>query len=178
MGDVYAEKKTGDPPVFEGVEPTSVNSCSFVVAIDSIPPDKFGRAAISGAIQVQIQVTDDNDGYTSADILAGDTTQLTLVVGGFRVLYLQEGTGTVWGVVHLGNRDGLYTGSYTSGPTDIPVGSSSTFTITGNGIASDDPVTALSQNIIAEIKNAGGRQAIIGGLDGKPTIISIDPCGS
>lgn len=164
---------------FNGVLPAAhTHSCSFVVALDSIPSGSIGDCAISGAVQCQIQVTSANEGFTSADILAGDSTQLTLVVGGFRVLYVQSGTGTKWGVVHLGNRDGLYTAAIKAGqPTDIAVGSLAQFVISGNGIAPGTNISADTQNIIAEIKNAAGRQAIVGGLDGVPTVVSIDPCG-
>ena len=74
----------------------------FVVCIEPIPAGQIGRAVVSGAVQVQVDVKDAD--HTFADITDADLTKLTSATSGSaRILWKAAGTGTKWAIVRLGN---------------------------------------------------------------------------
>lgn len=85
---------------------TTPGAASDYVAIllEPIRSNKIGRAVISGAVQVQVNVT--NAGHKYATPTAADATKLTSAAaasqGAVEILWKESGTGTKWAVVRLG----------------------------------------------------------------------------
>ena len=74
----------------------------FVVCIEPIPAGQIGRAVVSGAVQVQVDVKDAD--HTFAEITDADLTKLTSATSGSaRILWKAPGTGTKWAIVRLGD---------------------------------------------------------------------------
>lgn len=89
--------------VFKGVAPvTGTHEGNFVVCLDPIAAGKFGRAVISGLVQVQVDFASEND--DGCEVIGADTAKLGgRIASGFaRVIWKEPGVGTKWAIVELG----------------------------------------------------------------------------
>lgn len=111
-------------------EATPILSCglptagsAFVVPLEPIAPSGIGRAALAGAVQVQLEITDASHGYATAK--DGSVTGLKSASSGeAEVLWKESGTGPgKWGIVRFGGasvggcRLGKFTGTWSKGAT-------------------------------------------------------------
>lgn len=86
-------------PIMSGGAPASGK---VAILLEPLPDERIGRAAVSGAVPVQIDVSSaaDSGGYAAAEAKSGDATQLELVqTGSLKVLWRETGTGTKWALV-------------------------------------------------------------------------------
>jgi hypothetical protein len=78
--------------------------------LDPIASGSIGKARIDGIVAAKIQVTAGLEWYDHADVTHNDATKLTLLPSGAaQVLWKEEGTGTKWALIRLGNPHGNVT---------------------------------------------------------------------
>ena len=86
----------------------------FVVLLEPLGEDEIGHAAIAGAVQVQIDVTDAGHAFAQTD--AADTDKLvsaaSAAAGTVPILWKESGTGTKWAVVLLPPSQGSGSSTY------------------------------------------------------------------
>jgi hypothetical protein len=88
--------------IVSGIAPSaSTGSGRFCITQEPIPKGNIGRAAVAGITPVQLD-SPGSVSQASADIITGDVTKLIVGGSGFEVVYLQDGTGVVWGLIDLG----------------------------------------------------------------------------
>lgn len=86
----------------------------FAIALEPIAVGDVGRVVVAGAVQVQINVIDEDHKF--ADVSDGDNTQLeSAETGAARILWKEEGSGAVWAVVLIGAGGGGVTTESDSG---------------------------------------------------------------
>jgi hypothetical protein len=88
---------------FKGVTPAvPYHTGKFVIMLDAVPDGVIGRGLLVGNIAVQVNVIDENHDF--ADVKDGDITQLQSgVSGAAQILSKQNGTGTKWAIIRMGN---------------------------------------------------------------------------
>jgi hypothetical protein len=98
-------------PIYSGVTPTVADhDGDFCVVLDPIASGSIGKARIDGIVAAKIQVTAGLEWYDHADVTHNDATKLTLLPSGAaQVLWKEEGTGTKWALIRLGNPHGNVT---------------------------------------------------------------------
>ncbi|GEM_PF-412683 len=92
-------------PVLHGVTPDKEKHCGrFVVLLEPAKSNKIVSACITGITVARLHVGEDEDWLQSADIEDGKAEHLKArVQGSAKILWREEGTGTVWAVVRLSN---------------------------------------------------------------------------
>ncbi len=87
-----------------GVVPTlNDHAGKFVILLEPLASSELGWAYISGACLVLLDVGDES--HTFADVADNDCDVLkTAATGSAQILWKEEGTGQLWGVVRLGNQ--------------------------------------------------------------------------
>ena len=162
---------------------------AFAVALESIPSGFVGRCAIAGAVQVQIQVTSETDGLLCAGPLPGDNTQLQLVPGGFKVLWIDEyddsddsdDTQTLWGIVNLGVPEGMLQARMDASQDGThPAGQTRVYDLLSTPYATANPAVQVEvYNAIKDVAvDARDEVALIQGIQGQYNLVAINPCGS
>jgi hypothetical protein len=102
--DITVPLRVLPAPMFAGDTPAAVTD-AFCVLIEPIPDGKFGLAAISGVVPVEVNVTDAGHGYATPT--AASAARLTSAASGpARILDRESGTGNVDAVVLLGGGAG------------------------------------------------------------------------
>jgi hypothetical protein len=177
------------PDASTSVPDVTKHRCNFAVALEPIETGAIGRCAIAGVVPVQIYLDGTLKGVMAADVKGGDVTQLTLTPGGYRILYLQSGSAgsTVWGWVHLGNKEGpLYAQQTSDQDGTHPTGATRTYSLAApsptSGILA--PFTPLSPAVVVPVMNQiakveGDARTLIAeiqGMYGQYQLVSIDPC--
>jgi hypothetical protein len=172
-----------DVLILNGLNPVANTGPQYVIALEPIPQGTIGRAQAFGPIQVQIQVTTATNGMLAADVLVGDTTQLALVPGGFKVVLIDDydsgagGTQTLWGIVNLGQPEGILAARMDASQDGThPVGQYRTY-----DLLSPPGSTAQVQvlNEIGDVQfDARTLTAYIAGINGIYKLITINACGT
>lgn len=92
-----------DRPAFNVTTPDEdLHRGKFCVMLQDCASGEYGKAIISGVIQCQINVVDDD--HFRADIADGVTASLKSAgIGAAKILWKDGGTGTVWAIVQIGN---------------------------------------------------------------------------
>lgn len=92
-------------PVLHGVTPDKEKHCGrFVVLLEPAKNNKIVSACITGITVARLHVGEDEDWLQSADIEDGKAEHLKArVQGSAKILWREEGEGTVWAVVRLSN---------------------------------------------------------------------------
>lgn len=188
-----------DTLVLSGVMPQTIDDVlAYVVTLEPIAAGCIGRAAIAGAVQTQIQVTGKTDGLLAAGLLNADNTQLQLMAGGYRVLWIQEydagedgstgniglggdGSGTaqtLWGVVQLGWQEGLLSAQmYKTQDGTHPVGQTRLYTLMSPPYGTPNPVVVPVLNEMVSVQpNALVLTAYVQGINGQYKLVAINPC--
>lgn len=120
--------------------PKCEHASKFVVLLEPIPAGAVGDAIVSGVVQVQVEICNEDDEF--ADIEPQDATKLVSVTGtgGAQILAKESaGTGLKWCLVRLSNHSPLdvcVSTSTTSPPTqttDEPTTQEQTTPTTGTG---------------------------------------------
>lgn len=128
---IVGNKPYVNPQLPTAPDPTR-HRCNFGVAIEIIRSEDYGRCVVSGIVPVQVYLDPTLTGVMAADVKLGDNTQLTLTPGGYRLVYLQAGSpgSTVWGLVHMGNKEPpLYAQQTSSQDGTHPIGQYRTYTL-------------------------------------------------
>lgn len=93
-------------PAFRGGIPTADTGGRFAILMDAIPTGRIGRAWVSGACPVQIDVTDADHRY--AEPASGQSDHLVSAeTGPAEILWAAPGTGEKWALVRLGAAGGV-----------------------------------------------------------------------
>ncbi len=92
-------------PVLHGVTPNKEKHCGrFVILLEPVKSDGIVSACIAGLTVARINIEEDEDWIQSADIADGEASELKAKVqGSAKILWREEGSGTVWAVVRLSN---------------------------------------------------------------------------
>jgi len=127
-----------NPVTLKGTRPNCDHVGKFVVLLEPAQEDVIARAVISGVVQVQLQVDDED--HTYADITPADASKLTTVdgEGSAQIIWKPAGTGLKWAVVRISNS--LSADSCVSTSTTEPP-SSSTSSDTTDTTTTEPPST-------------------------------------
>jgi hypothetical protein len=90
-----------------GAAPSTTNHASgkFVICAEPIANGKIGRAYVSGACVVKVNVTDESHSF--ADVADGDIAKLASAESGpCAILWKESGTGEKWAIVRFGGSGG------------------------------------------------------------------------
>ncbi|MDD4270989.1 MAG: hypothetical protein PHN77_22440, partial [Thermoguttaceae bacterium] len=92
-------------PVLHGVTPDKKKHFGrFVVLLEPAKRHKIVSACIAGITVARLNIEADEDWIRSADIAGGEAGHLKAhVQGSAKILWREEGSGTVWAVVRLSN---------------------------------------------------------------------------
>lgn len=109
---VSTDKFQTAEPGFNGVTPVVPDSVgAFGIAQQPVAPNAIGLFRFSGVTRCQVNITSTN--HTAADIMAGDTTQLTSGdFGGATILWASGTSGTQWAYVRVGGGGRLPNAQY------------------------------------------------------------------
>jgi hypothetical protein len=157
IGGVEIDPTAGDTqrrsfeeqPCITGTMPSATTGAAFCIAVEPIKAGKIGRVAVAGVVQAKITVGSGVTGDRARPHASRDTLELA-ANGPARVLWRPSGSGTVWGLVRIGDggdpiRIGkvgadwafgtcatvtLWEGAASSGASCAPTQSSPTATIT------------------------------------------------
>jgi hypothetical protein len=100
--DDVSTRQFQEMPVLRGATPSGSDS-PFVVALEPIGEDKIGRVAISGVVQVKLDVESESD--TTALTKDDSTSELVTGLGNAQILWKESGTGpNKWALMRFGGK--------------------------------------------------------------------------
>jgi len=99
-GDNAATKSFQEMPVLAGAMP-SIGSL-FCIALEPIASQKIGRVALSGVVQVKLDIQSEDD--NTATVKDDSVEELQTGVGSAEILWKESGTGPgKWGLIRFGS---------------------------------------------------------------------------
>jgi len=92
-----------EQPCITGTMPSATTGAAFCIAVEPIKAGKIGRVAVAGVVQAKLTVGSGVTGDRARPHASRDTLELA-ADGPARVLWMQSGSGTVWGLVRIDDR--------------------------------------------------------------------------
>jgi hypothetical protein len=139
-----------EQPCITGTMPTATTGAAFCIAVEPIKSSKIGRVAVAGVVQAKITVGSGVTGDRARPHASSETLELA-DDGPARVLWRPSGSGTVWGLVRIGEGGGapILIGKT---PCDWAVGQCVTITLWG-GEGTCTPTQTSPTATIENVRN-------------------------